>query len=221
MRVLSHAALALTALAACGDQPLTIDARVDATVEPIDARGGEGCNPGSQTGCNPGETRCTWLHGANEALIETTCALDYGHIPIGEPCETVPGMWDDCVVGSVCRGGVCAPTCSGYTCGSGFCDFNTWICAPACDLFDDACAEYLACYPSHGPPDEGPGCVSAGTVPVGQLCSEWNECVPGSACIHQVCRSICDRAAVNPCGAGFSCESIEPDSPWGFCLPVS
>ena len=195
----------------------------------IDAAPTGFCDPVAQTGC-PSTESCQWIHGDGTILTHPECATK-GTIAVGRACTETSGEPDACLGGSVCRFGVCIPTCNSdaqNNCGTGYCNLNDQICALGCDPLGTSCPTGAACYPDlyTTPTGVGPGCDVAGTIVEGQNCdpsASTNQCAPGLTCLEgstAQCRAICNPAGGGtPCGNGQVCVTPVNVTSYGICTP--
>ncbi|MGA3123404.1 MAG: hypothetical protein ABSF69_21755 [Polyangiaceae bacterium] len=95
----------------------------------------------------------------------------------------------------------------------------------ACTPFGDDCAAGSWCPPASLTAADL-ACVVAGTVALGQPCTEPLDCVANAACFTvgdagAVCAALCPGSDVNlPCSTGGTCQSAT-SADYGICLPDS
>ena len=225
--------------------PPGIDARViDAGPGAPDAYLGP-CNPVANTGCDSGY-KCTQAdYGAGPM---TRCAPD-GTIGVGAACSS-NGMYDDCVGGAFCVGGVCTQICSTTpdSCAMGsactvysgvFADqTNTGVCVDDCDAITQDCTvPGDACFLSIASGQTTCASVQFPSNTQGDACMFINGCAEGFGCVLNndpvmptglECAQFCATAA-STCSAGFNCCEIRsfyadaPDVPagLGMCVGVT
>jgi hypothetical protein len=80
-----------------------------------------------------------------------------------------------------------------------------WPCDPGCGA---GCAAGLACFPS----DQGPVCLSPGSVADGLACAHANDCLAGSACVRLEGRSSCAGLCALAAGSSASCAAQCPEA---------
>ncbi len=114
-----------------------------------------------------------------------------------------------------------------------------------CNYQKQDCAGGSACLPSDSPPATGdwpPKCMSAGSKPIGESCSAWNDCVLGGFCVGisgaadggvvpGTCRKLCCGGDWSACPNGQSCvQQVHLVRPGGgdatyanadVCVPVN
>ncbi len=172
---------------ACAGQPCSAEAACLVTgflVRGFQCKGSGACEPSELVDCSP--YRCD-----------------------GGACPTRCDGDEDCMIGSACRGGACAPlvdgsACTdGSACASGYCSQGVCCGAGLCCTGDDAC----------GALDETPVCLEAssctGSAVVG-VCGEDFQCATATvaspqACAGQACE---DPSCVNLAGGGAFREGL-------------
>lgn len=171
------------------------------------------CDPLLQTGCVPGLA-------CYERTIGTTECLTPGMGAQGDECFDS----QECAPGFRCTGRcrqLCTDTCP-----------DTLRCAML------AGETYHACYPDECDPitqlDCGPGeaCYPTSSnvasctiivepaVALGEACVATNQCVLGTTCASNVCRTIC-RIGGASCSGGATCTAFAGPAPllYGACIP--
>ena len=213
---------------ACGGDGAGYDASQETDASCVIA-----CSPTEQNVCRDSE-RCTYQH-RDGGWLGPTCVEGSGSIPLGGECAATPGEFDDCVRGSLCFGGVCAPFCEAlYTpCTQGFCSrvgsacFWPAVCTAPCEPLSPVCAAGESCYLSPSPTTDGPGCAATGSVEPGQPCDPYlDRCTDGHTCVltpswDRVCAKICAVGGdPGPTCEDQVCEEYA-DASTGVCVPAS
>jgi hypothetical protein len=169
---------------------------------------GAACQIDPQCGCPAGE-KCSFTTNPG-----ATCVTAGGSVA-GELCTADT----QCATGLACSGGVCRPYCamSGALCPAAATGPALGECIndPTVGAQDNLCL--LPCTPS--PNNCGTGqtcglptingatytnCVSAGSVPAGESCSDQTDCVAGTTCQSVDGEAIC----VQPCRTTMDCSNL-------------
>ncbi len=215
---------------------MTADAGADAGTDP------NACDPLANTGCGAGE-KCAWKVESLDpppGTGLTTCVPD-GTASVGDACSVAApgdGGYDDCVGGSWCVGGVCAPICdtAAGTCTGGVCRAysgrftdrtGVGVCVPTCDPLAQDCADTThGCFLSVS--DGAASCSSPSFSTTGQqgdACMYTNGCARGFGChlpnaptsaTGVLCAYYCDAGGgsgpsctdASGPGTGFGCASL-------------
>ena len=182
------------------------------------------CNHIAQTGCEEAQN-CTFV-----AQDDTTpnCTAS-GELAYGAECQGT----------SQCELGICISISdTGYRCYKfcktyGHCDAGKAcmelvdtpykVCElpdvyESCDLLAQDCeAATKACYPHQVSGQTKPVCLPAGAGEVGDGCANSHtDCAPGHICINHICKRLCQKSAVEPCGDAFTpCSSFYGAA--GYC----
>ncbi len=188
------------------------------------------CNTAYQFGCS-GDYKCTF----DPISLVPSCVPD-GIIAAGGACVESA---DACVRGTMCVGGRCLQFCSPGSvdanghCQTGLCveskaprcqNYGACTCSPACDPPSPTCESGDECFFPRGQ-EEGPGCLPAGTSPLGAGCVFPNDCGTGLTCADETIATIgypsCLRRCLTSgttCVGSETCHERTLGDGYGVCL---
>lgn len=188
--------------------------------------------------CIAGENCVPWANDGGNVWNSTVCRpIDpLGH-PAGDPCVVEDSMvsgFDDCDANSVCFDvdpatleGTCVAFCEGSGDAPTCADRNQQcvienegvvsLCLDTCDPLGDGCDKGRSCVAAQPATFV---CVRPGESVVGEECTQFIDCMPGSSCLQTedaapVCTSPCSLLD-GVCELGSTCL------PWGetgLCVP--
>ena len=182
--------------------------------------------------CNVFEQDCVGQGMACVLGDGDTICMEAGQKTVNEACDAV----NDCIAGLICVSDKCHEPCNPKTGGpepkchlkcpgsTGEVTDEVAVCSlpddePSCDLLSQDCEQGEACVLT----GQGPRCRNAGSVAVGEDCSEEGECVKGAVCWPQgtQCKAICnpDEKTHAECENRFGtpCAQFFPGLKGGFC----
>jgi len=189
------------------------------------------CDVSDPASCGTGMA-CVLQGGGGEPW--TTVCIQEGVIAEGMACD--PTMQAQCQQGFQCdsTSRICARVCcSGVDCNPGDDCIALSMAGPMgmeagfcrtpvdCDPVDGTagCSDGTGCYPTSS---GSFSCFSAGDIAIGEMCSNLNDCAPGSACITgdpSVCRQFC-LLSEPVCPSGFACGGLSGVDRYGVCVPM-
>lgn len=179
------------------------------------------CDPIANSGCPTGQM-CTFV--GNDTAPSCVTA---GVVELEQPCSSEAACKKGVCLNLNDTRSLCYAVCeANVDCDGGTClqlsNASFDICKiegiyENCDLLAQDCEQgNKACYAVASEPE--PICRVAGTAAIGQPCESAIACAKGGACVDEVCRELCDRAA-DPvdCPTGYRCNEFFQSA--GYCEP--